>query len=269
MLNSFPQVLTIAGSDSDGSAGAQADLHTFFANHTYGMNVLIAAVAGNSKSITDQHVFPLDFIDEQFKQLADDFEILATKTGMLATSELIENVVGNIQKYSLDNLVVDPVITTKHGAQLLEDSAVATLKEKLLPLALVATPNYFEAQILTGIEFKNEDDRKKAANAIQKIGVKNVIIKGLHKGDDAEVSDYVLLEGGEEFFLTSPYIDTKNINGTGDTLSASITSQLALGNDVKEAITRAHKFTHDAISKPISVGHEYGPLNHWNAMENN
>ncbi|AVI94526.1 Hydroxymethylpyrimidine/phosphomethylpyrimidine kinase [Oenococcus oeni] len=264
-INSFPQAVTIAGSDSDGSAGAQADLHAFFSRHVYGMSILVAAVAGNSYGISAGHNFPLDFIDAEFKALADDFHIKSAKTGMLADSELILDIVKNYQKVQFGPLVVDPVITTKHGAKLLEDEAIDTLRERLLPLAEVVTPNFSEAQVITGSELKDQNELVEAAEKIQKFGAKNVVIKGTHLigSKQKKVSDYVLLENGDGYFLSEEYIDTSHINGTGDTFSAVIAAEIAKGETVKNSIEIAKKATHQAIVKTIGVGHKFGPINHW------
>ncbi|EHN59198.1 bifunctional hydroxymethylpyrimidine kinase/phosphomethylpyrimidine kinase [Oenococcus kitaharae] len=265
ITNSFPQALTIAGSDSDGSAGVQADLHAFFSRHVYGSSVLIAAVAGNSYGIHASHSFPLDFIDAEFKALAEDFQIKAAKTGMLSDSSLIKNIVENYQRYHFGPLIVDPVITTKHGAKLLEDAAINTLREKLLPLALVATPNYSEAQVIVDFEFHDQADVAKAAAQIQKLGVKDVVIKGSHvyQGDQETVSDYVLLADGSHYLLSEKYVDTTHINGTGDTFSAIITAEIAKNKSVRDAIAIAKRVTYEAISNQIAVGHQFGPINHW------
>ncbi|MDN6900931.1 bifunctional hydroxymethylpyrimidine kinase/phosphomethylpyrimidine kinase [Oenococcus sicerae] len=263
--NSFPQVVTIAGSDSDGSAGAQADLHSFFVRNVYGMSILVAAVAGNSYGISAGHQFPLDFIDAQFKAIADDFHIRSAKTGMLANSELILNVAKNYRRVNFGPLIVDPVITTKHGAKLLEDQAIDTVRDILLPLATVATPNYSEAQAIVGFDFENENDVARAAQKIQGFGTQNVIIKGYH-GDNFEgktVSDYVLLADGSHYTLRANYIETEHINGTGDTFSAIITAEIAKGNSIKASIDIAKKATHQAIANTIQVGHKFGPINHW------
>lgn len=267
-MNEFPQVLTIAGSDSDGSAGMQADLHTFFIRKVYGMSVLVAAVAGNSYGIHAAETLPLAFIEKQFEVLADDFKIRASKTGMLSDADLIDTVVAAYQKYDFGPLVVDPVITTKHGAQLLADSAFQALKTKLLPLAEVATPNFFEAQLLTGRTIDSEDEQRRAANDIKKLGVKNVVVKGWHnQTDQDEVADYVLLDDGRDFWLRHQFFNTTHINGTGDTLSAAIAAELGKGKEVAEAIEIGHDVTMTAIEHEIAVGHQFGPINHW-ASEN-
>lgn len=178
MINSTPQALTIAGSDSDGSAGMQADLHTFFTRNVYGASVITACVAGNSYGIHASVPMPTDFIDQEFQDLTDDYHIKASKTGMLADSELIKNVVKNYQKGDFGPLVVDPVIMTKHGSQLLEESAFDTLRMALLPLATVITPNFYESQKIAEMTIRTDDDTITAAHKIQAMGAKNVIAKG-------------------------------------------------------------------------------------------
>lgn len=268
MAEQYPQALTIAGSDSDGSAGMQADLHTFFRRGVYGASVMTAAVAGNSYGIHDSVNLPTSFIDNEFKALADDYHIKASKTGMLSDSELILDVVKNYTKYDFGPLVVDPVITTKHGNVLLEESAYKTLRDKLIPLATVITPNFFETQKLAEMEINNEQDTEEAAHKLQQLGAKNVVLKGRHdNSDQKQVSDYVLLESGEGFFLHNTFHDTTRVNGTGDSLSACIAAEIAKGTDIKTAITIAKKFVNEAIENEIFVGHKFGPINHWAPKE--
>ncbi|MEJ6347776.1 bifunctional hydroxymethylpyrimidine kinase/phosphomethylpyrimidine kinase [Holzapfeliella sp. He02] len=269
MINDYPQVLSIAGFDSDGSAGMPADLHTFFAHKVYGMGILTAAVAGNSYQIEDATMMPLSFIAQQFDTLAKDFDIRASKTGMLSSKEMIKVVVEKYQEVNFGPLVVDPVIVTKHGNKLIDDDAIDFFKENLIPLAEVITPNYFEARTLTNLELKNDKEIHQAAKYLHELGAKNVIIKGKHHKEDGpeQVRDLVSLENGDIFWLEHDYLDTNRINGTGDTLAAAITSHLALGDTVKEAITKSVNFTHDAIAHEIQVGHQYGPINHWAAMD--
>lgn len=262
MVNSFPQVVTIAGSDSDGSAGAQADLKTFQARKVYGMSILTAAVAGNSYGIYDSVTMPANFIDSQFATMAKDFKVRAFKTGMLANSGMILTVIKNLKKYRFPNFILDPVIITKHGDLLLEDSAYQTLVAQLLPMALLITPNFFEAQKLADMEIIDNDDIKTAAHKLQNLGVKNVLIKGKHDADHQTATDYVLMADGSDFWLTEKTVNTKHINGTGDTLSACITAELAKGKSLATSIKIAKKYTHNAIMNEIDVGHKYGPINH-------
>src|SRR5699024_3839240 len=163
MKEQYLQVMTIAGSDSDGSAGMQADMHTFFTRGVYGVSVMTACVAGNSYGIGASVTLPTDFIDKEFALIAEDYQVKAAKTGMLADSTLIETVVENYQKYDFGPLVVDPVIMTKHGNLLLEESALQSLKDKLLPLATVLTPNFYQAEKLIGRSLLEEEDYVQAA----------------------------------------------------------------------------------------------------------
>lgn len=266
MVNEYPQVMTIAGSDSDGSAGMQADLHTFFTRHVYGASVMVACVAGNSYGIHDSVLLPSSFIDREFQDLAEDYNIRAAKTGMLADSRLIRTVVKNWQQYSFGALVVDPVITTKHGNRLLEEDAFQTLKTELIPLADVLTPNFYEAQVLADMTLKTDADMAKAATIMQDLGAKNIYIKGNHhEAAQHEVRDYVLLADGTSFWLTGPYHETERVNGTGDSLSACIAAELAKGTPVETAIRAAKDYVNDAIASPLAVGHKFGPINHWAA----
>lgn len=269
MVNGEIQALTIAGNDSDGSAGMPADLRSFYARNVYGMGLITAAVAGNSYGIEAAHVMPVDFIKTQFDVLAKDFKIRASKTGMLADSDVINVVADNYDTQVFGPLVVDPVIITKHGAMLLEEEAYETFKKRLIPLANVITPNFFEAQKLTDEPLDSKESIIAAAAKLQNLGAKNVMIKSRHDNpEQADVSDYILLENGDSFWLTEQFVNTERVNGTGDTLSAVIAAELAKGFSVEQAIRTAKAFVHTAISNEIAVGHKYGPINHWAAMKN-
>ena len=264
MANEFIQVATIAGVDSDGSAGAQADLHSFFMRGTYGTLILTAAVAGNSYGIHAAHIIPDDFIDAQFKAVGEDLQIRACKTGMLANATVMENVAKNLRQYDFGPLVLDPVISTKHGNLLMEQSAFETLKRVLIPMATVITPNFYEAEHITGQTLDTKDKIVAAAEQIHALGAKNVMLKGRHDSpEQTTVADYVLLESGKSFWLTGPYYPTERKNGTGDTLSAVITAELGKGAAVEDAIRTAKTFVDTAISHEIQVGHKFGPINHW------
>jgi len=264
ILNEFTQVLTIAGSDSDGSAGAQADLKTFMACGVYGMSVLTAAVAGNSFGIHDSVNMPASFIQSQIKDIKDDFEVSAFKTGMLSDSEIIHTVADAIKDKPFGTFVLDPVIITKHGAMLLETEAYQTLIDELFPLADLITPNFYEAKKLSGLELENREEIIKAAHKLRKLGPKNIMIKGEHSDDSiSEVEDYVLLEDGQSFWISEPFVKTDHINGTGDTLSSCIVAEVAKGKSMEDAIKIAKTFTYNAIKHEIAVGHKYGPINHF------
>ncbi|KRM05282.1 hydroxymethylpyrimidine phosphomethylpyrimidine kinase [Liquorilactobacillus ghanensis DSM 18630] len=264
MVNEYPQVMTIAGSDSDGSAGMQADLETFFTRKVYGISIMTACVAGNSYGIHASATLPLDFIRQEFADTAADFKVKAAKTGMLADTELIKEVVADYQKYAFGPLVVDPVIMTKHGNQLLEEQAVDTLRKLLIPLATVLTPNFYESEKLTGMQIKTDVDLEKAAHKLQELGAKNVVAKGSHHDpQQTTVKDFVLLASGKSFWLTDRYYPTTHINGTGDSLSACIAAEIAKGTDIEKAIRIAKDYVNTAIKQEIAVGHKFGPINHW------
>lgn len=268
MTNSTIQAVTIAGHDSDGSAGMPADLHAFFADGVYGHGILTAAVAGNSYGITAAQVMPKEFIAEQFKVLSQDFTIKAAKTGMLANDDVINVVADHYSAANFGPLVVDPVIITKHGAMLLEQSAYELFRERIIPLATVITPNFYEAQKLTGMKMATNNERIKAAHYLQQLGAKNVVIKGAHNNQQqSTVDDFILLENGESFWLSKPYIKTDRLNGTGDSFSAIIAAELAKGNNVKMAVTKAKDAVYAAIANPLTVGHKFGPINHWDAQK--
>ena len=178
--NLTPQVVTIAGSDSGGGAGMQADLKTFQARQAFGLNIVIALTAQNTYGVQDSLPIPSSFIDAQFQSLAADFKIGAAKTGMLADSERVEAVVRNLQKVDFGPLIVDPVMVAKGGHHLLEAEAVQTIKEQLLPLATVVTPNLPEAEVLLETTIKTEQEMQTAAKKLQQLGTKNIIMKGGH-----------------------------------------------------------------------------------------
>lgn len=261
-LNSFPQTLTIAGTDSGGGAGVMADLKTMQERHVFGTAVIVAVTAQNTIGVQDFMALPKQLIDEQFASLADDLAIKAAKTGMLADAEHVKIVVENLHKYRFGPLIVDPVMIAKGGAALLADDAIEVVKSDLLPLATVVTPNLPEAERLTGMTIKTDEDMKTAAKKLRETGAKNVMIKGGHGNTDT-VSDYVLLEDGDDFWLSSPRVDTVRTHGTGDTLSSAMTAEIAKGADIESAIRLAKDFVEAAIRNTIQVGHGHGPLNHW------
>lgn len=263
-MTQYVQALTIAGHDSDGSAGMPADLHAFFIDQVYGMGIMTAVVSGNSYGITQQQLMPTDFIKEQFKVLAADFEIKAAKTGMLGTIDIINTVADCYDPQHFGKLVVDPVIITKHGVMLLEQAAYEAFREKIVPLAEVITPNFFEAQKLAEMEIKTEADMVTAAHCLQSLGAKNVVIKGQHEaGWTGPVKDLLLKADGSQQWFAEEYVETTHINGTGDTYSAIIAAELAKGNDIETAVQKAKRVVHAAIANEIAVGHKFGPINHW------
>ena len=261
-VNRTPQVVTIAGSDSGGGAGLQADLKTFQARHVFGMSIVVALTAQNTYGVQASLPIPGGFIDAQFQSLAADFNIRAAKTGMLADREHVEAVVRNLKQVDFGPLIVDPVMVAKGGATLLASEAVVTIKEQLLPLADVVTPNLPEAEILVGKKIVTNADMVRAARTIQTLGVKHVIIEGGHR-QNHKAEDLILLADGTCYWLSAPRIATANTHGTGDTFSACIAAELAKGQPLKAAIMTAKAFLQGAISQGISVGHGHGPTNHW------
>jgi hydroxymethylpyrimidine/phosphomethylpyrimidine kinase len=254
------RVLTVAGSDSGGGAGIQADLKTITALGGFGMTVITALTAQNTLGVQGIHEVPIDFVEKQFDSVAEDIGIDAAKTGMLASSEVIKAVAKKIQKYGVQKLVVDPVMVAKGGAKLIRDEAKQTLVEELLPLACVITPNTPEAEELTGMKIDSVEDMKRAAEIIYRMGAHNVFVKGGHmKGDALDI----LYDGNDFHELVSERIDTKDTHGTGCTLSAAIATGLAQEMTVYDAVKRAKDYITTAIRFSLRIGGGHGPTNHF------
>ncbi|WP_226677837.1 bifunctional hydroxymethylpyrimidine kinase/phosphomethylpyrimidine kinase [Mesobacillus jeotgali] len=256
------KALTIAGSDSGGGAGIQADLKTFQELKVFGMSALTAVTAQNTLGV--QGVFPMEAeaVARQIQSVGEDIGVDALKTGMLFNAEIIETVADKIKQFAWDKVVIDPVMIAKGGASLLQQEAVSALKDHLLPLCLVVTPNIPEAEVLTGMTIYSHNDKKEAARRIHALGAKNVVIKGGHD-EDANESVDLLFNGADFEFFSVPRIETKNTHGTGCTFSAAITAQLAKGLTVYDAVSVAKEFIHAAIANPLSIGQGHGPTNHW------
>ncbi len=255
------KALTIAGSDSGGGAGIQADLKTFQELEVFGMSAITAVTAQNTLGVHGVYPLSIEAVVQQIKAIADDLPPNAVKTGMLFSSELIEAVAHEIKQANWTNLVVDPVMVAKGGAPLLQEQAVESLKKNLIPLSHVITPNIPEAEVIVGFEIDSLEKRKEAAKKIHQLGAKNVVIKGGH-GEGTEIVD--LLFDGEEFhLLTSSRTETKHTHGTGCTFAAAITAELAKGLPVKEAVITAKAFIQAAIEDTLGIGCGHGPTNHW------
>ncbi|AVK64151.1 bifunctional hydroxymethylpyrimidine kinase/phosphomethylpyrimidine kinase [Lactobacillus sp. CBA3606] len=259
----FPQALTIAGTDSGGGAGMMADLKTMQARQVFGAGVVVAVTAQNTLGVQDFMALPPHLIDEQFASLAADLTIRACKTGMLADATHVKAVVRNLKRYDFGPLVVDPVMIAKGGASLLAADAIQVVRSELVPLATLITPNLPEAEQLTGLTITDTVGMVAAGNALQKLGAKNVMIKGGHQTDAVCARDFVLLADGTAFWLTAPRTVTQRTHGTGDTLSACITAELAKGQPLRAAIKTGKAVVTAAIAATIQVGHGHGPLNHW------
>ncbi|MFC2648088.1 MAG: bifunctional hydroxymethylpyrimidine kinase/phosphomethylpyrimidine kinase [Coriobacteriaceae bacterium] len=267
MINDFPQALTIAGIDSGGGAGIPADVKTMQMRHTFGTMVVVAVTAQNTYGVQMAQPMSTELIDQQFASIADDFNIKACKTGMLADTARVKVVVKNLKKYDFGYVTVDPVMIAKGGAKLLSDDAIAVVHDKLLPLADLVTPNLPEAEQLTGMHIETREDMKAAGEKLQELGSKNVLVKGGHLRGTKQVADFVLLEDHSSFWMVSERIDTKRTHGTGDTISACITSELAKGHTMEEAIKIGKAYVEGTIKHSINVGHGHGPLNHWAPLE--
>lgn len=264
-MSNIPQTLTIAGSDSGGGAGIQADLKTFQMQGVFGTSVITAVTAQNTLGVFDIHPIPLNTIQAQLEAVKNDFQITSAKIGMLGTADIIECVADFLSHLPFGTLVVDPVMIAKGGAPLLQQQAVSALIKHLLPLADVITPNIPEAEALTGIKISDTASIQQAALDLQKQGAKNVIIKGGHSlnSQSQQCQDWILLQNAEHLVLESPRFDTQHTHGTGCTFSACLTAELAKGAPLKSAVKTAKDFITAAISHPLNIGHGHGPTNHW------
>ncbi|MDO4281158.1 MAG: bifunctional hydroxymethylpyrimidine kinase/phosphomethylpyrimidine kinase [Peptococcaceae bacterium] len=261
--NPVPQALTIAGSDSGGGAGIQADLKTFQERRVFGTSVIVAVTAQNTLGVQGIHKVPVEMVTEQLHSVFDDFDITALKTGMLPDADIMRAVAAELAKHPEIPVVVDPVMIAKGGASLMENEAAATLVREILPLATVLTPNVPEAEVITGMTITDSDGLLAAAKKIQAMGAKNIVIKGGHRIETTDAEDVLLTAEGEVVKLASERIDTVRTHGTGCTYSACITAELAKGRTIKDAVTTAKAYIAAAISDGILVGHGHGPTNHW------
>jgi len=252
-----PRALTIAGSDSGGGAGIQADLKTFAAFGVYGTTAIVALTAQNTREVTAIHEVPPGMVRAQMEAVVSDIGVDAAKTGMLGSAVLVETVAEEVERLRIPNLVVDPVMVSKAGAPLLKPDAVEILCRKLFPLALVVTPNLSEAEILVGRKLKGLEDLRQAAREIGAMGPRNVVIKGGHgEGDPVD-----LLYDGQTFIeFRGPRIETRSDHGTGCTFSAAITALLARGVEVQPAVGEAKRFVEGALRAARSIGSGRGPL---------
>jgi hydroxymethylpyrimidine/phosphomethylpyrimidine kinase len=256
------QALTIAGSDSGGGAGIQADLKTFHAHGVFGASVITAVTAQNSREVRDVQELTPGIIRAQMEAVFDDLDIAAAKTGMLSSAATIETVASELSRRGFATLVVDPVMISKGGYRLLADDAVTTLRAVLLPMALVVTPNLHEASLLSGIAIQSIDDMKRAAERIAALGPRAVVVKGGHASFALAVD--VLFAGGKmaELKPEGP-VRERSVHGTGCTFSAAITARLALGEPVPAAVTNAKRYITRAIRRAPAIGHGHPPADHF------
>ncbi|MGH8932588.1 MAG: bifunctional hydroxymethylpyrimidine kinase/phosphomethylpyrimidine kinase [Egibacteraceae bacterium] len=262
-----PTALTIAGSDSGGGAGIQADLKTFQELDVFGASVLVALTAQNTVGVHAVHEVPADFVMAQLDAVATDLDVAAVKTGMLANAAIIHVVAEGVERHGLAPLVVDPVCASKHGDALLRPDAVGALREQLLPLAEIVTPNLGEVRILTGVEVKRVEDMLRAAEAVKALGPRWVLIKGGHLPGNAAAVD-LLFDGEQASKIASERLDTQDTHGTGCTLASAITAYRARGLDVPDAVRAAKDYVTGAIRYGLRIGKGIGPVDHgWRRRE--
>ncbi|MGG6295213.1 bifunctional hydroxymethylpyrimidine kinase/phosphomethylpyrimidine kinase [Leptolyngbya sp. AN02str] len=257
--------MTIAGSDSGGGAGIQADLRTFSFHRVHGTSALTCITAQNTQGVTRVDALPPEAVVAQMTAVISDIGVHGVKTGMLLNSGIIAAVAEQAEQLALPNLVVDPVMVSRTGAQLIDDVAIATLRQRLIPLATILTPNRYEAQMLSGQEINTLDDMKAAAKAIQSLGPSAVLVKGGGMTGDLRGVD-VLIEGDRFEVLHTQTIDTVDTHGTGCTLSAAIAANLALGRSLMESVQVAKHYVTHALLHSLRIGHGQGPVGHFYSL---
>lgn len=257
------QACTIAGSDSGGGAGIQADIKTFQERQVFGTSVIVALTVQNTLGVTGVYPTPLQAVAEQLEAVFSDFDLGAVKTGMLVDDSYMTLVAEFLKEYPSIPLVVDPVMIAKGGASLMAAQAMKAMATTLVQLATLITPNLPEAEELVGRPIVTEAEMVSAACEIQGMGSRNVLIKGGHGLNQAEARDYLLTNDGIGHWLSGPRYDTKHTHGTGCTYSACITAELAKGKSVVEAVRIGKAFIDAAIKEELKIGHGQGPTNHW------
>ena len=255
------RALTIAGSDSGGGAGIQADLKTFAAHGVFGMTAITAVTAQNTLGVTAVHSVPADIVIAQIEAVVSDIGVDAVKTGMLATAAIVEAVAAAIVDLDLPQVVVDPVMVAKGGARLLDGDAVEAMKAELLKRALLITPNVAEAEALTGLEVRTLKQARAAARALRAMGPAAVIVKGGHLEGDEAID--VLFDGHRVIELRGPRLQSASTHGTGCTFASAIAANLAHGRSLEEAARRAKAYLTEAIRQAPGLGAGHGPVNHF------
>ncbi len=255
------QVLTIAGSDSGGGAGIQADLKAMSANGTYAASAITSITAQNTQGVTAIYDLPESIVEAQIDAVFDDFDVAAVKTGMLSSSSLTELVSRKLQQYRASCVVVDPVMVSKSGHDLLRPDAVESFKRHLIPLAYVVTPNVHEAERLTGLTIRSLADARRAAKALHQLGCRHVLIKGGHLFERPATD---LLYDGRFFRVyRGEWIDTPHTHGTGCTYAAALSAHLALGKSLPDAVDAAKRYVTGAIRHGLAIGRGHGPTHHF------
>ncbi len=261
----YYKVLTIAGSDSGGGAGIQADLKTMSALGCFGMSVITALTAQNTRGVSGIHAVPPSFAAEQITAVLTDIGADAVKIGMLYSAELIEVVAAELQKYAVQNIVLDPVMVAQSGDKLLQDDAIQALKDHLMPLADVVTPNLPEAEVLCARKVASIEDMKAAARSLAQYGSRSILVKGGHLDQNDNADLLYLVEADRWVLLSTERIESRNNHGTGCTLSSAIASYLAKGNTIEAAVRNAKAYIQNAIraGAKYTIGHGHGPVHHF------
>jgi hydroxymethylpyrimidine/phosphomethylpyrimidine kinase len=264
----YPRVLSIAGSDSGGGAGIQADLKTFAALGCFGMTAITALTAQNTLGVRSIHAVPAQFLTDQIDAVVEDIGVDAVKIGMLHSADTVRTVAAALRRHGLAQVVLDPVMIATSGARLIDDAAVDVLVRELFPLAEVVTPNLDEASLLVGQPLRTEADMEAAARQLLERGARAVLVKGGHLEGET-VSDLLLARGAQPLWMRAPRIASGNTHGTGCTLSSAIASQLALGLDLVAAVASARDYIRAALQAGADVrtGAGSGPLNHAHAPQ--
>jgi hydroxymethylpyrimidine/phosphomethylpyrimidine kinase len=261
-MSQIPVALTIAGSDSGGGAGIQADLRTFAFHCVHGTSAITCVTAQNTLGVTRVEAMSDLAVAAQIEAVMSDIGATAAKTGMLLNGEIIETVAQQIEKWQIERLVVDPVMVSRTGAQLIDDDAIALLRDRLLPKALIVTPNRYEAQLLSGLTIDTLEDMKAAAKIVRQLGASTVLVKGGGMSGDLRGVD-VWFDGERWETLATETVETTNTHGTGCTLSAAIAANLALGKDLWEAVREAKHYVTTALKYALAIGRGTGPVGHF------
>jgi len=256
-----PRALTIAGSDSGGGAGIQADLKTFSALGVFGMTAVTAVTVQNTLGVSGYEAISPGVVADQITAVVSDIGVDAAKTGMLASAAIVEAVAEAVSRFGVPNLVVDPVFVSKHGHRLLEEDAVSGLRDRILPLATLVTPNLPEAAGLAGFDVTSRDLMEDAAEVIRAIGPAAVLVKGGHL-EGSPTSDDLFFDGDRMEWLSAERIDTPNTHGTGCTLSSSIAAYLGRGDGLPDAVRKGKAFVTQAIRGALPIGAGIGPVDH-------
>jgi len=262
-MTATAKALTIAGSDSGGGAGIQADLKTFQELGVFGMTALTAVTAQNTLGVHGIYPLTVEAVQKQMDAIGEDMGTDAVKTGMLFNSEIIRGVAEKIAQYGWDKVVIDPVMVAKGGSVLLLEEALRALRDVLMPLALVVTPNIPEAELIAGKQIRNLEDRKEAARILAGHGARNVVMKGGHDDSNPHVVIDLLYDGRNFFEFRSPRQATRHTHGTGCTFAAAVTAELAKGHGVLQSVEVAKAFIEAAIEDTLHIGQGHGPTNHW------